>query len=52
VGCKLCTRQKHCPDKEKPSKKCVRFIDFADSKRFEMVDKAMRQNKGVWIASG
>jgi len=52
VDCKLCTRQKRCPDKEKPPKNCIRFERLEDSKRFDAVDKAMRHNKGVWIAPG
>jgi len=49
LDCKLCSRQKRCPDKDKPPKDCVRFVEFADSKRFEIVDRVMRQNRGVYV---
>ena len=52
MDCKYCTRQKHCSDKDKPPKNCVRFIDFADSKMFSALDKVMRQNKGVYLSLG
>ena len=52
MDCKLCTRQKHCPDKDKPPRNCVRLVDFADSKMFNAIDKTMRHNKGVWVDPG
>ena len=52
MDCKLCIRLKCCPDKDNHPKNCVRFIEFTDGKRFEMVDKVMRHNKGVYIAPG
>ena len=52
MDCNNCTRQKRCPDKDKHPKKCVKFVRFEDTKRFEAIDREMRSNKGVWIGSG
>jgi len=52
MDCKYCTRQKTCWQRDKPPKDCSRFLRFEDSRKFDVLDKAMRHNRGVWIALG